>query len=379
MKGNGMTATKPVSDSPLDGYWGSDNSQHVNFSGTDGHVHELYIVPGAGWVDNDLTALAGPNASNPNSVPRSQLHGFWGGDNSQQVNYVGVDFLVHRLSIEPNGPGWVDRPAPVGAAISTSLPGYWGTDGSKHVFFVAAGFSGEGLHELYTAPGAADPVDHDLSALTGAVLPAQLALDAYWGSDSSQHVNFIGTDGDVHELYIVPGAGWVDNDLTALAAAEPPALQSGLSGYWGDDNSVHVFYFGAGTDNHVYQLRIFPGGPGWVWEDLTSLADGIVPMVSRALHSYLGTNQSQHVNYIGSGNHVHELYRAAGADPTDWRDNDLTVLAGAVPPHQNTALDSYWGSDSSQHVFFIGADGDVHELYIKPGSGWVDNNLTQLA
>src|SRR5437763_1300922 len=93
------------------------------------------------------------------------------------------------------------------------------------------------------------------------------------------------------------------NDATSTVAttAKPPALQSGLSGYWGDDNSVHVFYFGAGTDNHVYQLRIFPGGPGWVWEDLTSLADGIVPMVSRALHSYLGSDQSQHVNYIGSG------------------------------------------------------------------------------
>jgi hypothetical protein len=42
-------------------------------------------------------------------------------------------------------------------------------------------------------------------------------MDGYWGSDNNQHVNFIGVDGDVHELYIAPGAGWVDNNLTALA------------------------------------------------------------------------------------------------------------------------------------------------------------------
>ena len=129
------------------------------------------------------------------------------------------------------------------------------------------------------------------------------SLTGYWGSDNSQHVNFIGLDGHVHELYILPGAGWVDNDLTELATAQSPpvqpAVQSGLSGFWQSDDSVHVFYFGAGTDSHVYQLRIFPGGPGWVWEDLTSLADGIVPEVSRALNGYWGTDNSQHVNYIG--------------------------------------------------------------------------------
>lgn len=54
-----MTAIKPVALSALHGYWGSDNSQHDNFVGVDGHVHELYIAPNtAGWVDRDLTALA---------------------------------------------------------------------------------------------------------------------------------------------------------------------------------------------------------------------------------------------------------------------------------------------------------------------------------
>jgi hypothetical protein len=37
---------------------GQRHSQHVNYIGTDNHVHELYIAPGQSWVDNDLTALA---------------------------------------------------------------------------------------------------------------------------------------------------------------------------------------------------------------------------------------------------------------------------------------------------------------------------------
>ncbi len=103
-------------------------------------------------------------------------------------------------------------------------------------------------------------------------------------------------------------------------------------------------------------------------EDLTSLAGGIVPKVSRAFNAYWGTDNSQHVNYLGSDNHIHELYRASGASPTDWTDNDLTALAIAVQPHPETAFVSYWGSDSSQHVFFIGIDDHVHELYIAPGT-----------
>jgi hypothetical protein len=59
LEGNDMTAIKPETGSSLTGYWGSDNSQHVNFIGADGDVHELYIAPSTnGWVDNNLTALA---------------------------------------------------------------------------------------------------------------------------------------------------------------------------------------------------------------------------------------------------------------------------------------------------------------------------------
>ena len=100
--------------------------------------------------------------------------------------------------------------------------------------------------------------------------------------------------------------------------------------------------------------------------------------IGSSLAAYWGSDSSQHVNFVGVDGHLHELYIAPNA--AGWVDNDLTKLAAAVPPVAGTALDGYWGSDSSQHVNFTGVDGDVHELYIAPGAtGWVDNNLTALA
>jgi len=35
----------------VEGYCGSDNSQHINFIDINGHVHELYVHPGARLAD----------------------------------------------------------------------------------------------------------------------------------------------------------------------------------------------------------------------------------------------------------------------------------------------------------------------------------------
>src|SRR5271155_2283221 len=217
-----MTATKPVSTSPLDAYWGIDSSQHVNFVGVDNHVHELYIAPNtAGWVDNDLTQLAGAQA--PQQFFATPLDGYWGSDSSQHVNFIGDDDSVHELYIAPNTAGWVDNDLTklaggvgVGAAGRGLLNGYWGSDGSQHINFYGIFGSTISVHELYLAPGAADWVDNDLTTLAGAVFPpigaSGIVLDSYWGSDSSQHVFFVGVDLHVHELYIAPDTvGWVDH------------------------------------------------------------------------------------------------------------------------------------------------------------------------
>jgi hypothetical protein len=210
--------------------------------------------------------------------------------------------------------------------------------------------------------------------VTGPPQPASgSALAGYWGTDGSVHVNYISTDNHIHELYIAPGRNWVDNDLTALAGAVEPAAGSALDGYWGSDGSVHVNYISA--DNHVHELYIAPGR-NWVDNDLTALAGAVAPAAGSPLDGYWGSDSSQHVNFVGADGHVHELYIAPGRN---WMDNDLTAFAGGVAPVAGGALDGFWGSDGSQHVNFVGTDNHVHELYIAPGRNWVDNDLTTLA
>ena len=292
--------------SGLDGYWGSDNSQHVNYLDAAGHVHELYIHPGAaGWVDNDLTQWT----HGAPAAPGSGLDGYWGSDDSQHVNYLDAAGHVHELYIHPGAAGWVDNDltqwthgAP--AAPGSGLDGYWGSDDSQHVNYLdAAGH----VHELYIHPGAAGWVDNDLTQWThGAPAAPGSGLDGYWGSDNSQHVNYLDAAGHVHELYIHPGAaGWVDNDLTQWTHGAPAAPGSGLDGYWGSDDSQHVNYLDAA--GHVHELYIHPGAAAWVDNDLTRFAAGPAA-TGRALDGYWGKDDSQHVNYLDKAGHVHELY-----------------------------------------------------------------------
>jgi hypothetical protein len=306
----------PIAGSALEGYPLSNDSQHVFFIGTDKFVHELDITAGAVWFDNDLTTLAG--AVPP--TPTSALAGFRLSNDSKHVFFIGTDNYVYELYFTA-GRGWVYN---------------------------------------------------DLTSLARAVPPtATSAIDGHRLSDDSKHVFFIGTDNHVHELFIAPGGRWADNDLTSLATAKPPTPTSALTSYRLSDDSQHVFFIG--TDNHVHEL--FIDGGSWADNDLTALAGAgaVPPTPTSALTGYRLSDNSQHVFFIGTDSHVHEL----DINGASWADNDLTTLAGAVPPTPASALTGYPLSDNSKHVFFIGTDDHVHELFIA-GAGWLDNDLTAL-
>ena len=100
----------------------------------------------------------------------------------------------------------------------------------------------------------------------------------------------------------------------------------------------------------------------WVDNDLSKLSGGSQAFGSSGLDGYSQGDNSQHVNFIDEIGHVHELYRSP--DPAaQWIDNDLTALAGATKAVVDVSLDGYSQGDGSQHVNFIDAIGNVHELY----------------
>jgi zinc metalloprotease ZmpB len=359
----------PIAGTALEGFrLNNSDSQHVFFIGTDQYVHELDIAAGGIWHDNDLTTLAG--AVPP--IPASDLAGYPLDDNSKHVFFVGTDHHAYELYFTA-GEGWVfnDLTALARAVppISTSaLTGHQLGGNSKHVFFIG---TDSHVHELFIASGGRW-ADNNLTTLATAVLPTPTSALTSYRLGNSQHVFFIGTDNHVHELFI-DGGSWADNDLTvsanAGAGAVPPTPTSDLTGY-PLGNSQHVFFIG--TDNHVHEL--FIDGAGWVDNDLTALAGaGAVPPTPTSALTGYPLGNSQHVFFIGTDSHVHEL----DIDGGSWNDNDLTTLAGAVAPTPTSALTGYRLSDNSKHVFFIGTDDHVHELFID-GAGWVDNDLTAL-
>ena len=84
-------------------------------------------------------------------------------------------------------------------------------------------------------------------------------------------------------------------------------------------------------------------------------------------------NNQQHVNFIGTDNHVQELVY------TDhWARADLTQASGAPNAAPGSPLDGYETSfNNQQHVNFIGADNHVHELVYT--DHWASADLTQAA
>ena len=152
-------------------------------------------------------------------------------------------------------------------------------------------------------------------------------LDGYstaW--NDQQHVNYIGRDGQMHELVYKDGSGWENTFLSQSADAPSLAAGNSLDGYvtpW--NNQQHVNYIG--QDGHVHEL-VYKDGSGWGHTDLSQSAHATnaLPLAGSPLDGYATPwNNQQHVNYIGQDGHVHELVYKDGSG---WGHTDLSHSAG---------------------------------------------------
>ena len=82
-----------------------------------------------------------------------------------------------------------------------------------------------------------------------------------------------------------------------------------------------------------------------------------------------------HVFYLGTNNNVYELYWTSGAT---WHSDDPTSLGGAPVATSGSALTSFVDGGGTMHVFYLNGN-NVHELYWNSGSAWHTDDPTLLA
>jgi hypothetical protein len=309
-----------------------------------------------GWNLNDLSATTGsPNAE---SQPTGYVFDAFG---TQHVTYLGVDFHIHELLWTPTG--WHHRDltdATSSPQGSNSAIGFVFHD-TQHVIYFGAGVDqlwrdSHGWHyeNILGASGA--------TGITATGRPVGYAFIA----QRTLHVNWpdLGQVSHVQELWWDSASGWHQNDLTAAAGA--PGTSANPTGYVFDaQGTQHVNY--VGVDSHVYEL--WWNAAGWHFNDLTAATAAPLAQINRNASGYVFPSQgTQHVNYVGVDNHIHELWW----DPTGWHHNDLTVATGA--PNASSEPFGFMFA-GTQEVLFRGVDNHIHELSWD-SSGWRDTNLT---
>ncbi|WP_431247046.1 hypothetical protein [Leifsonia xyli] len=294
--------------------WAHQGSQHVVYQGRqfDGHVHELWYTSDDGWNANDLTGAAhAPLALGQPSGYETYY------DGAQRVVYQGRDLHVHEL--RNAGSGWhhLDLTAAAGApnAAPTSAPAGYSFESQRtaHVLVHTEADSGKG-HILEYWADASGWHWGDLTAQTGAppVSPCETIHGYVFPGEGTQHVDYVGTDGHVHELWWNP-SGWHHNDLSAAAGATTPAL--------------------AGSSPACYAFE-----------------SGLFQPVA-----------TQHVWYAGTDSLLHELWYASGA----WHVNDVAARVGA-PPVVGDAAAFVEVDDGTQNVFYLSDAHQIIELRWRP-------------
>jgi hypothetical protein len=369
--------------------------EHVCYLTSDQHVHKLYYsYNNQNWLDRDLTGnaihdpeeVAVPLAAEATDLSSFALPGVPG----EYVCYLGTDQHVHQLY--NSGSNWHDQdltldfsgPLAAGNAVTSFLDGY-----GYHICYLT---SDQHVHQLYSGDGA-NWVDQDL---TGNAIPnppetavplaaAGTALSSF-ADQTGEHVCYLGADQHVHQLYY-PGGTWQDQDLT-LEADGPLAAGNAISGFADFEISgltpaagEHVCYLT--SDQHVHQLYYdFNNSQGWIDQDLTKIAIHDPPETAAVPLAAAGSALSgfedavDHICYLGADQHVHQIFNPGGT----WHDQDLTEMASGPLVAGNAitgfADDIPGGGD---HVCYLTSDQHVHQLYSTDAANWVDQDLTVTA
>ena len=333
-----------------------DGIPRVIYTSVDGHVQELRLEPHVGWVQADLSTIvvnkppAGPATGDPIAYITR--------DGIARAVYLSGDGHVRELRLQP-GVGWVQADlsaivvnnAPAVPAAGAPFP-YVTPDGIPRIVYTSV--DGH-VHELRLQPNMGW-VQADLSAIVvnnAPAVPAASRPFAYVTPDAIPRVVYTDAIGHVHELRLQPGVGWVQADLSAIVVNNAPAVPAAGAPfpYVTPDGIPRIVY--TSVDGHVHELRLQPN-MGWVQADLSAIVVNNAPAVPAASRpfAYVTPDAIPRVVYTDAIGHVHELRLQPGVG---WVQADLSAIvvnnAPAVPAKQGTPF-AYVTPDKVSRIIY---------------------------
>jgi|GEM_PF-2117100 len=321
----------------------AQGTHNVVYRASNGHAYAIWRTA-TGIGRTDLTALAG--APNVTGDPAAYAYP---AQNMNNVLYRGSDNHVYDLF-------WTT--GAVGKRDLTALAGAPNAAGPPHgVVFAALGVQNAvyradngRLYSLWWSSGATVGRD-DLTTLSGAPKPMVGAdpFSVVFDSLAVENALYRGNDNHLHSLYWSTGAVGHD-DLTALSGAPLPAgnVKSYIATTYNLENALY-----RGEDGHVHGLYWSTGAVGH--DDLTWASHAPLPKGDPTGY-FVAADGSHHVVYRDVDGHVQALAWTVGVVTRD----DLTLLAGA--PNAASEPTAYVAPDGSHHVVYRSSDNHLHDL-----------------
>jgi hypothetical protein len=331
----------------------------------------------------------------------------------EHVYYVGMNYHVYQLYWDGGNPVNQDLTQWTGGTLAWGGPLTAFSDSyGEHVFYVGNGptldqlwWSGsETYQNLTNSSGAVKPYPNAISSFSDSygehlyyfddqfdqteyelslnsngswsgcgqigVSDGDLAGLATFGDSSGEYVYYTAAANQwLYAVYRTGGEICADTSSTPLvvnAVGVPTALAT-----YNNSSGHYVFYIG--TNQHVYQLFTAQSGifGTWTTSDLTEASDTSVVAASATALTAFSDSAGEHVFYVGTNQHVYQLY----FNGTSWSNQDLSGSGTVADDECGAKLTSF--SDSyGEHVYYVGTNGHVYHLYWNSQYGWALQDMT---
>ncbi|MGW0228123.1 C1 family peptidase [Actinopolymorpha singaporensis] len=185
---------------------------------------------------------------------------------------------------------------------------------------------------------------------------AATTLTGFAVHGSASRLYYLGEEQHVHELGW--NTGWYQSDVTTRATGAPRVGRAPMTGFAVDGNDSRVYYLT--DDGSVHELW-WSGDNywdnGWHATNLTAVTGADRARPGSGMCSFGIGGTASRVYYISADGHIHELSWSG-----NWYHGDVSALTGAPPAVTGSGLTGFAINGSSPCVYYIGEEGHVHEL-----------------